>query len=380
MKFAFVSQEKVAFPVAILCRVMEVSTSGYYASQGRPTSPRARRDVELGVHVAAAHEASKRRYGSPRVHAELQAQGQRVARKRVARLMRERKLVARRKRRFRVTTDSRHAFPIAPNVLQRDFTAAAPDEAWVTDITFLWTKEGWLYLAVILDLFSRRVVGWAMSENVDRHLALSALDMALAQRRPTGSLVHHSDRGSTGGINRSSQHLESGEWRWDKRKADGHIVPDVLQCGHRVIRQRDDVSIGKSFGRQSLAGGQARMLRRQWTCHRLSGRDGSAKVAACHRSALPRFRAAICHFPRGKKSPSCILNVWEFVRWPDESVALHRRCHGNSVGTLQPAEGDLSTVPVPPSGTPTAKRNGPSWRRSLQMMDCVATSRTGSQG
>ena len=197
MKFAFISQEKVAFPVAILCRVMGVSTSGYYASLGRSTSPRARRDVELGVHVAAAHEASKRRYGSPRVHAELQAQGQRVARKRVARLMRERKLVARRKRRFRVTTDSRHAFPIAPNVLQRDFTAAAPDEAWVTDITYLWTKGGWLYLAVILDLFSRRVVGWAMSENVDRHLALSALDMALTQRRPTGSLVHHSDRGRT---------------------------------------------------------------------------------------------------------------------------------------------------------------------------------------
>ena len=197
MKFKFVSQEKVAFPIAVLCRVMEVSTSGYYASQGRPASPRARRDVELGVHVAAAHEASKRRYGSPRVHAELKAQGHRVARKRVARLMRERKLAARRRRCFRVTTDSRHGFPIAPNVLQRDFTATAPNQVWVTDITFLWTKEGWLYLAVILDLFSRRVVGWAMSENVDRHLALAALEMALAQRRPAGSLVHHSDRGST---------------------------------------------------------------------------------------------------------------------------------------------------------------------------------------
>ena len=197
MKFAFISQEKVAFPIAVLCRVMEVSTSGYYAAQGRPSSRQARRDVELGVHVVAAHEASKRRYGSPRVHAELQAQGHRVSRKRVARLMREKKLAARRRRRFKVTTDSRHAFPIAPNVLQRDFTATAPDEAWVTDITFLWTKEGWLYLAVILDLFSRRVIGWAMSENCDRHLALVALDMALAHRRPTGSLVHHSDRGST---------------------------------------------------------------------------------------------------------------------------------------------------------------------------------------
>jgi transposase InsO family protein len=111
--------------------------------------------------------------------------------------MRESDLAARTRRRFRKTTDSKHSFPIAPNVLERDFTAAGPDEAWVTDITFLWTAEGWLYVVVILDLFSRRVVGWATSRNVDRHLALAALDMALTNRRPTAGLVHHSDRGST---------------------------------------------------------------------------------------------------------------------------------------------------------------------------------------
>ena len=197
MKFSFISQEKVAFPITVLCRVMGVSTSGYYASAGRAASDRARRDLDLGMRIAAVHEASKRRYGSPRVHAELRAQGEKVGRKRIARLMREKKLVARRRRRFRATTDSNHAFPIAPNVLARDFTATAPNQAWVTDITYLWTQQGWLYLAAILDLFSRRVVGWAMSENVDRHLALAALDMALAQRRPSGNLVHHSDRGST---------------------------------------------------------------------------------------------------------------------------------------------------------------------------------------
>jgi putative transposase len=197
MKFAFISEEKVAFPVAVLCRVLAVSTSGYYASCERPRSARARRDEELSHRVAAAHLASKRRYGSPRVHAELQAAGERVGRKRVARLMRERKLAARTRRRFRATTNSRHNFPVAPNVLKRDFTASAPNEAWVTDITFLWTAEGWLYLAVILDLFSRRVVGWATSQNVDRHLALAALDKALALRRPGAGLVHHSDRGST---------------------------------------------------------------------------------------------------------------------------------------------------------------------------------------
>ena len=197
MKFAFISQERVAFPVTALCRLLAVSPSGYYASCGRPKSSRARRDEELSERVAAAHVASKRRYGSPRVHAELKAAGERVGRKRVARLMRERKLAARTRRRFRATTDSKHGFPVAPNVLERDFTATAPNEAWVTDITFLWTAQGWLYLAVILDLFSRRVVGWATSENVDRHLALEALDRALALRRPRAGLVHHSDRGST---------------------------------------------------------------------------------------------------------------------------------------------------------------------------------------
>lgn len=197
MKFAFISEEKVAFPVAALCRLLAVSPSGYYAAQGRPRSLHDVGDDRLAEKVTEAHLASKRRYGSPRVHAEIKAAGERVGRKRVARLMRERKLVARTRRRFRTTTDSKHEFPIAPNLLARDFTANAPDRAWVTDITFLWTAQGWLYLAVILDLFSRRVVGWATSQNVDRHLALAALDSSLARRRPAPGLVHHSDRGST---------------------------------------------------------------------------------------------------------------------------------------------------------------------------------------
>ena len=165
MKFAFISEEKVAFPVAVLCRLLGVSASGYYAASGRGPSLRARWDEELGTQVAQVHLASKRRYGSPRVHADLKASGLRVGRKRVARLMREKHLAGRMRRRFRSTTDSKHAFPIAPNLLGRNFSASAPDQAWVTDITFLWTAQGWLYLAVILDLFSRRVVGWSTSRN-----------------------------------------------------------------------------------------------------------------------------------------------------------------------------------------------------------------------
>ena len=197
MKFAFISEEKVAFPVAVLCRLLSVSSSGFYARQGRPKSSHALRDEVLSAHVAAAHFASNRRYGSPRVHADLEASGHRVGRKRVARLMREKSLVARRRRRFCTTTDSKHSFPIAPNVLARNFSASRPDQVWVTDITFLWTKQGWLYLAAVLDLYSRRVVGWATSEHVDRQLALAALDVALRRRSPARDLVHHSDRGST---------------------------------------------------------------------------------------------------------------------------------------------------------------------------------------
>ena len=129
MKFAFIAEEKVAFPVAVLCRLMAVSPSGYYATRGRPRAQHARRDEDLAKRVADAHLASKRRYGSPRVHAELTAAGERVGRKRVARLMREKRLVARMRRRFRTTTDSKHDFPIAPNLLERDFTASAPDRA-----------------------------------------------------------------------------------------------------------------------------------------------------------------------------------------------------------------------------------------------------------
>jgi transposase InsO family protein len=197
VKFAFISEKKVAFPIAVLCRVLAVSPSGYYASLVRSASRHTRRDEKLLAQIRASHDSSKRRYGSPRVHADLKASGEKVGRKRVARLMQKNKLVAITRRRFRKTTDSKHNFPVAPNLLGRDFTAVKPNASWVTDITFIWTLQGWLYLAVIIDLFSRRIVGWATSRNVDRHLALSALDMAIRLRRPDDGLVHHSDRGST---------------------------------------------------------------------------------------------------------------------------------------------------------------------------------------
>ena len=196
MKFAFILREKAHFPVWYSCAVLEVSRSGFYAWCARPVAPRTQATQRLAVAVAAIHAESKQRYGSVRVQRELRAQGQRVGRHRVARLMQQQGLRAREKRRFQTTTDSRHGLPVAANVLARQFTVAAPNLTWVTDITYIWTREGWLYLAVILDLFSRRVVGWSMSESITRQLTLDALEAALRQRRPLPGLLHHSDRGS----------------------------------------------------------------------------------------------------------------------------------------------------------------------------------------
>ena len=196
MRFRFVEAEKALYPVRLLCRCLAVSRGGYYAWRRRRVSDRAREDARLAVEIAASHAESRRTYGSPRVLRDLRDQGRRVSRKRVARLMRELGLVGRRRRRFRATTDSKHAFPVASNVLMREFEVPAPNTAWVTDITYVATGEGWLYLAVILDLFSRRVVGFALSDRITRELVLEALRGALAKRSGVQDLIHHSDRGS----------------------------------------------------------------------------------------------------------------------------------------------------------------------------------------
>ena len=179
-----------------MCRIVEVSRSGFYAWMARPPSEQAKTDVSLAASVEKLHLESRRTYGSPRIHAALKAKGYQTSRKRVARLMRERRLIARQRPRHRGTTDSDHAEPVAPNVLARRFDVARPNTAWASDITYLATAEGWLYLAVIVDLFSRRVVGWAMSDSLERELCLAALRMALQTRRPAPGLVHHSDRGT----------------------------------------------------------------------------------------------------------------------------------------------------------------------------------------
>ena len=180
----------------MMCRLLEVRRSTYYAWRKRPESRRTKEDRRLVIEIELSHKASDRTYGSPRVHEDLQEQGIRCGRKRVARLMRENGIRAKQARRFKATTDSDHNDPVAPNLLDREFHVDVPDRVWVADLTYIWTREGWLYLAVILDLFSRRVVGWSMSKRITSQLTLEALSVALWSRKPSPGLLHHSDRGS----------------------------------------------------------------------------------------------------------------------------------------------------------------------------------------
>jgi putative transposase len=196
MRFQLIDAAKEEFPVQRLCQVLGVSPSGYFAWRSRPAGCRQREDLVLLAHIRSAFARSNGTYGSPRVTRELQDEGLEVGRRRTARLMRENGLKARQKRQFKRTTDSHHAFPVAPNLLEQDFSAERPNQKWAADISYVWTNEGWLYLAVVLDLFARRVVGWAVSDRLHQELALEALRKALAIRRPGEGLTHHADRGS----------------------------------------------------------------------------------------------------------------------------------------------------------------------------------------
>lgn len=200
MRFAFIQAEGAEKPpmgkVSELCRALSVSPAGYYAWRHRPDSQRSKDDLLLSLKVAEAHTRGRGKYGSPRVHRELKKQQLVIGRKRVIRLMQKQGLVDRPRKKFVVTTDSAHGLEIAPNILDREFTATGPNQKWVGDITYLRTPEGWVYLAVVLDLFSRFVVGWAVSPIIDRHLVIKALDMAQKRRGSAPGRLFHSDRGS----------------------------------------------------------------------------------------------------------------------------------------------------------------------------------------
>lgn len=195
MRFEFIAVQRLKYPLPVLCRVLGVSVSGYYAWLKRPVSQRSQANQVLVAQIEAVHRASYETYGSPRVHAELVAQGYGCGRHRIARLMRRDGIQAKQCRRRRITTIRRAGDPVAPNLLERQFTATAPNQKWLADITYIPTQEGDLYLAPVLDLYARKIVGWAMDTTLKSELVERALQMALRQRRPTAGLLHHSDRG-----------------------------------------------------------------------------------------------------------------------------------------------------------------------------------------
>ena len=196
MIYQFVDEHRAEYPITRLCRTLGVSPSGYYAWRRRPPSARTVANQRLVTHMRLIQREVHETYGSPRMHAELVARGLPCNVKRVARLMRLHHLRARHKRRYRVTTQVNPKLPIAPNQLAQHFQASAPNEKWVGDITYIWTREGWLYLAAVMDLYSRRIVGWALASSQDTTLVIAALHMALGRRQPPAGLLHHSDRGS----------------------------------------------------------------------------------------------------------------------------------------------------------------------------------------
>jgi putative transposase len=195
MRYRCIDRHRNQYPVRMMCGALNVSRSGYYARRARPESARARTDRQLTEVIRQIHACSRGVYGAPRIHEELKAEGFHHGRHKVARLMRQAGLSGCPQRRFRVTMQSDPTHPVAANRLQQDLTAEAPNRRWVSDITYISTQQGWLYLAVVMDLYSRRIVGWSMERWMSRHLVIDALSMTLGGRDPGSELVHHSDRG-----------------------------------------------------------------------------------------------------------------------------------------------------------------------------------------
>lgn len=207
MRYRFIQAEKALYPVEVLCQVLAVARSGYYAWCRRPLSVRTQQNQWLMTHIQTCYQASRGRYGSPRIHQELRAQGMRVGRHRVAHLMRFQGLRSVSRRRAWKRSGIASSEVMAANTLRRAFTATRPNEKWVSDITYVPTRQGWLYVAVLMDLYSRRIIGWAMEEQMTTTLTLKALEMALQQRPVSVGLLHHSDRGSQYGAMAYQQRL-----------------------------------------------------------------------------------------------------------------------------------------------------------------------------
>jgi putative transposase len=245
--YRFIAVEKAHHSVVLLCRVLGVARSAFYAWQSQQLSARAQADEQLTDEIKDIFDASRCTYGAPRVHAELRNRGKRVGRKRVARLMRKSGLVGRMPRRFRRTTIPDPSTQVQ-DLVQRQFDPSEPNQLWVSDITYIRTWQGWLYLAVILDAYSRKVVGWALADHLRTELVIAALQMAVQSRRPPAGLICHSDRGSQPGFKRWSQHCVK-ELQCNNAGSEPLIEHFDNECGRQVVHRWPVEKIGNTFGR-----------------------------------------------------------------------------------------------------------------------------------
>ena len=367
--------------IATMCRVLGVSPGGYYARLRRPPSARARTDAELSTRLAEIHRRSRATYGAPCIHAELREQGIRVGCKRVARLMRAAGLFGVSRRNWIITTvRDRDARP-APDLVERNFTAAGPNRLWVADITYIPTWAGFLYLAVVLDAFSRKIVGWAMETYLRTELVLKALDMALGQRRPTG-VIHHSDQGSQGEFKRSSQYLDRGNWD-DYSKAPLGIDLGEQRCGCRDgLRWHGGRTIS-GFGRRLLRVVRVKTLLSMPGCRQPWAAVGSGGRAACHRHIFcghqSSYRLVIYRLPSAKRSPSCEFRSMAFAPLPASSGGPPRRSPASCAGTPRHVAADWNIAPPPRNGmliVRCAVPKQPSWRGTKP---CTVMCKTGLQ-
>ena len=362
---AYIDQHKHRYGVEPICRVLPIAPSTYYQHTKGPPSARAVRDAQLKVEIAQVHAEHFGVYGSRKVWRQLHREGIAVARCTVERLMGELGLEGVRRGKARRTTTPDAAATRPADLVERDFSAARPNQLWVADLTYVATWSGFVYVAFIIDAFSRMLVGWQAARSLRTDLALDALEMAIWRRASVlEGLVCHSDAGSQGGFNWSSQHLGSEGLRWEQESVEQLIVPVVRRCVRRAVHRWDDASTDSGSGWRSPAGPPAKVPGWRPVCPRPWDHAGSVKAVACQPSAAPRCQGATCRSPSEKSSPSSAPKTSGCARPHGTWGGLPRPSPGNCAATPRPVAGAWSIGPRPPNGTLTgvlSAPRSPSW-------------------
>jgi hypothetical protein len=385
MMVRFIDEHRATFGVEPICAVLPIAPSVYYEQRARQRCPerrprRGRQDELMTDHIRRVWHENQEVYGVRKVWKQLRREGHPVARCTVARLMRHAGLRgAIRGRKFKTTTCPDTAAPRPPDLVTRRFAAVRPNELWVADLTYVATWRGFAYVAFVIDVFARRIVGWRVSSSLRSDLALDALEQALYDRQLDGAerLIHHSDRGTQGEFKRSSQQLGSEELRWVQASVDLTVLY-VLRCAHRDDPRRRDASIDRSSGSRSPVGAQAKRPRASRAFRQPSELVGSVTVAACHRSAWLRNRDGACHSSSEKRSPSCMPATVASARSLGGCAGLRRRSRGSCGATPRPEAAAWSIEHRPLNGTPTGRPGARRWQSWLRTMCCATTCRTAS--